>query len=70
MSDSEDALAWVLVTACALFAAAILIGIGFLIAWQVKESSAKQDCRAAGRRVTEDARGEEWWCAPITLEKP
>lgn len=70
MTDSEDALGWVFVTACALFALAAIVGIGFLIAWQVRESSAKHDCRTAGRRVVEDAKGEEWWCAPVTPEKP
>lgn len=70
MSDPEDALGWVFVTALALLAAAMLAGLGLAIAWQVRESGLKQECRASGRRIVEDAKGEEWWCAPITPEKP
>jgi hypothetical protein len=70
MSDLEDAVGWTIAAACALFVLAFFVGIGLAIAWQVRESSAKQDCRLSGRRVIKDANGDEWWCAPITPEKP
>lgn len=70
MSDQDDALSWVFVTFCALFGLALIIGLGLWIAAEFRQSSAKQDCRASGRRVIEDAKGEEWWCAPLTPEKP
>lgn len=70
MTDPDDALGWVFVTAIAMVALAFVVGLGLLIAWQVKESAAKQDCRVSGRRVVEDAKGQGWWCTPITPEKP
>lgn len=70
MSDPDDAFGWILVSAFALLALAFVVGIGLAIAWQVRESSAKQDCRLSGRRVIENTKGDEWWCAPITPEKP
>lgn len=70
MSDPEKATEWALLIIPAILALVGIAAIAALIVFGLRGISARQECRESGHRIVHDEQHDEWWCAPITPEKP
>jgi hypothetical protein len=71
MRDPEDvgSWLWLLMILGGLLALTVIGGLAFAIAGELQSASDKRERRRTGHRVVEDER-REWYCAPLTPERP